>query len=84
MFKVMFVSSVLFATAATAQAPSDSATRVDPNNDPNQIICRSEAVIGSRVNRIRVCRTRSEWAEHRAQYRQSIERAQQQSQSSGQ
>ena len=84
MFKVMCVTAVLIATAATAQAPSDLPDRSDPNNDPNQIICRNEPVIGSRVNRVRVCKTRAQWADSRAENRKAIDRVQTQKQSSGQ
>jgi hypothetical protein len=84
MLKVMCVSAALIATAATAQAPSDVPDRNAPNNDPNQVICRNEPVIGSRVNRVRVCKTRAEWADSRSLDRRGIERAQNQRSTSGQ
>ena len=78
----LLVSSV----AVLAQPPADTSatTKMGPSQDPHEIVCINQTEIGSRVNRRRVCRTRAEWAEHKAQYRQSIERAQQQSQTSGQ
>ena len=84
MFKLMSVSAVLIATAAVAQAPSDVPERRDPNNDPKQVICRNEPVIGSRVNRMRVCRTRAQWVESRAESRKEVDKAQTQKGTNGQ
>ena len=47
-----------------------------PNGDPNQVICRTETEIGSRLSRRRVCRTRSEWATLEQQTRQTVDRTQ--------
>ena len=87
MNKAVILSALLVSSAAAlAQAPADppATTRIGPNQDPHEIVCVNESEIGSRLSRRRVCRTRAEWAEHRAQYRQNIERAQNQSQTSGQ
>lgn len=81
MLKAMISVAALAATAAVAQAPGGGAPARGPDNNPNEIVCVQEAEIGSRLNRRRVCRTRAEWTEHRSQYKQSIERAQQQLQS---
>ena len=75
MWKALAVSAVIGATAA-AQAPTDSATTVGPNNDPTQIVCVNERVTGSRVSSRRVCRTRAEWAEHEAEQRRTLEKTQ--------
>ncbi len=85
MIKPVFLILALAAGgAAAAQAPVGSpTTRVGPNQDPNQIVCVNQTEIGSRLNRRRVCRTRAEWAEHQREYRQNIERAQQQTRTSG-
>jgi len=63
-----------------AAAPGAVTGRRPPDNGPNQIICRQEALTGSRVSNRRVCRTRAEWSEHRREYRTAVERAQDQSQ----
>jgi hypothetical protein len=81
-----FVLTALLLTsgaAAFAQAPSET-TKAGTMTDPNEVVCIREPVIGSRVNTTRVCRTRSEWAEIRRQYRQNIERAQSNRPSAGQ
>ena len=86
MKKAALLSALLVSSgAALAQAQAEpETTKVGPNQDPTQIVCRTETEIGSRLNRRRVCRTRAEWAEHQRMYRQHVERAQQQSQSAGQ
>ena len=69
----------LIATPALAQSPSgDGAARArsGPNNDPNQVVCISQNDTGSLTRRTRICRTRGEWAETRAQTRQTVERVQ--------
>ena len=81
MHKLAIAGLILLSVPTSAQAPADTTT-TGPNNDPDQIICRSETPVGSRLGRQRVCRTRAEWAEHRRMYRNSVERAQQQMQTS--
>ncbi len=44
--------------------------------DPNEIVCRSEAEVGSRLRTHRICVTRAQWAEHVRQERQYVEKAQ--------
>jgi hypothetical protein len=81
---VMLTALLVSGATALAQAPADApaSTKIGPNGDPKQIVCITQSEIGSRLSRRRVCRTRAEWAEHRAQYQQSIERAQNQTQTS--
>lgn len=77
MLKVVGVAAALVATAAVAQAPNEGSTRVSQGNaDPNEIVCVTTNTTGSRVNRVRVCRTRAQWAETRSESRQTIERVQ--------
>jgi hypothetical protein len=80
--KRTLILAALMASSAAAigQAPTGE-TRIGPSNKADEIVCRREQVIGSRLATQRVCRTRAEWAEHRRQFRQSVDRAQQQSQS---
>jgi hypothetical protein len=44
--------------------------------DPNEIICEKQEVVGSRLATRRVCRTRAEWADLRLQDRQEVEKVQ--------
>ena len=81
MRRLVIAALTLAAVPASAQAPADTTT-TGPSNDPSEIVCISESRIGSRLDRHRVCRTRAEWAEHRRQYRNSVDRAQQQMQTS--
>ena len=90
MKKMAILCAVLVSSvAAIAQTPEEApdaptTARTQPNQDPNEVVCVQETQIGSRLNRRRVCRTRAEWAEHRSQYKQSIERAQNNTQTQGQ
>jgi len=69
MWKAVLMAATLAATAAAAQAPT---RRADVDNDPNQIVCVNERITGSRVAQRRVCRTRQEWEEHRAEMRTTV------------
>ena len=78
MLKMIGVAAALVATAAVAQAPNEGTTRTAPGNaDPNEVICVSQNTTGSRVNRVRVCRTRQQWVESRQETRKQIDRVQQ-------
>ncbi|HMG46356.1 MAG TPA: hypothetical protein VK614_02705 [Allosphingosinicella sp.] len=44
--------------------------------DMNEMICRSQAAIGSRLNRNRVCATRRQWLEQQRMDRLYTEKAQ--------
>lgn len=61
--------------ATTAAAPAAKGKK-PKGGDPNEIVCRKEEVLGSRLRSQRVCMTRSEWAEARRSNRTDIERAQ--------
>ncbi len=74
--KYLFLGVLVISEIALAQGDSDSPRRSGPNNDPNQIVCRTETTIGSRLNRTRICRTRAEWAQLREQERRVVERVQ--------
>jgi transposase-like protein len=60
----------LGATSATAQQ-SKPKTR-----DLNEVVCKKEDVLGSRLQSRKVCMTRGEWAEQRQLDRQNVERSQ--------
>ena len=77
MLRLFGVAAALVATAAAAQAPNEGSTRVAPgNDDPNEVICVNQPTTGSRVNRVRVCRTRAQWAELRQESRNTVDRVQ--------
>jgi hypothetical protein len=61
----------LVATSALAQEGAKAKGR-----DPNQIVCKKEEVLGSRLQTRKVCMTRAEWAEQRQLDRQNVERSQ--------
>ena len=84
MFKLIWVSAALVATAAVAQAPNDAPPSNKPGEDPNEVICINQPTTGSRVNNVRVCRTRAQWVESRAEIRKTVERVQSNKQTSGQ
>lgn len=64
---ILAVSTILLSAAAASQAPSD---------DSGQLICRTHAEIGTRLQRTRTCKSRAEWAELRREQRPAIDRAQ--------
>jgi len=84
MLKWALIGATLVATAAVAQgggsAGKGPTTRHGPSADPNEVVCVREQVIGSRLATRRVCRTRAEWAQHQSEFKQEVERAQQQMQ----
>ena len=66
LFMILAIAS---STAAFAEKPKDK-------GDKDQVICRTEADIGSRLGGTRVCMTREQWAERRRESREAAERAQ--------
>jgi hypothetical protein len=44
--------------------------------DPNEVVCERQEVLGSRLATRRVCKTRAEWADLRLQDRQEVEKVQ--------
>ena len=74
----------LFALAIVAVIPAKAATPVAAQpqssaaSDPNEKICESLPVIGSRLAKKRVCATRAEWEEQRRQDRQAVDQIQKQ------
>jgi invasion protein IalB len=84
MNKAVLLLAALAASAAVAQqqgpppapqhsAPSDAA---NAGHDPNEMICRSQSVIGSRVARRRTCATRQQWLDQARADRALAEQAQ--------
>ena len=64
----------LAASAGLAQ-PAAAPPAANPH-DPNEMVCQRVQVLGSRLNNQRVCMTRAQWEERRAQDRRDAEKAQ--------
>jgi hypothetical protein len=67
------VSPAIAQTATTS--PSQPAT-ARPGQDPNEIVCQRQEVVGSRLSTKKICMSRAEWADRQLQDRQELERAQ--------
>lgn len=68
------VALVGVASLAGAKPPtSDKQSR-----DPNERICETQSVLGSRLATRRVCPTRAEWAERKQRERDMVDRTQMQ------
>lgn len=63
-------------TAATANPPAPAPAQPQ---DPGQIVCEKQEVLGSRLGSRRICMTRAEWAERYLQDRRDVEKVQDQS-----
>jgi hypothetical protein len=51
--------------------------------NPNQVICQIEQTTGTRLGARKVCKTRLEWEQLRAEHRENLERVQRQATSTG-
>lgn len=60
--------------AAGADAPAPASAK--PAYDPNRLVCVTRPVIGSRLQRVRVCHTMLEWEEVRLQEKVGLMRKQ--------
>jgi len=65
--------AVIAPPAAAADADKRPAAR---KNDPDQIVCERQEILGSRLSTRKVCHTRQEWAEQRRGDREAVTRAQ--------
>jgi hypothetical protein len=65
------IAALSIATAAPTEQPKSKAPL-----DPNEKICESQSIVGSRLATRRVCATRAEWAESRKRDREETEKAQ--------
>ena len=78
-FLLVATVAALAASATLAQAPPQRSTPTGSANDgldPNQLICRSQSTIGSRLARQRVCATRQQWLDQSRADRNLTEKAQ--------
>jgi hypothetical protein len=64
---------VMVAGTATAR---ESTAKSAPRSDADKIVCRVSADTGSRLGRVRVCKTNAQWAEMRRQTKENIDRIQ--------
>ena len=79
----------LWALAASAPAFAQ-VTSIETSNpapkgfgNPNQVICEVEQTTGTRLGARKVCKTRAEWEQLRAEHRDTLERVQRQATSTG-
>ena len=70
---------IVAAIPAMVAAPSAAQQQSSTASDPNEKICESIPVIGSRLAKKRVCAPRAEWEEQRRQDRQAVDQLQKQS-----
>ncbi|QXQ05110.1 hypothetical protein KX816_12555 [Sphingosinicellaceae bacterium] len=73
MFKFLIVTAI--ALSATAPALARSQTDRKPQ-DPNRIVCRTNEVLGSRLQTQKTCMTASEWDRLEHSQRETVERVQ--------
>lgn len=74
----LFRSIFMLAAAGVAVAGFAAEPTPGPKKgkDPNEKICETQGVLGSRLAKRRVCATRAEWAERRQRERDAIDRTQ--------
>jgi hypothetical protein len=65
----------VFSPALAIQAKDTKVPEII-SGDPNEKVCETITMIGSRLAKRRFCGTRAEWADRRRQDRQAIEKAQ--------
>jgi hypothetical protein len=70
------VGAALLVAAGVAAQDADAAGRPRPKYNPDQLICESRDLIGSRLKRVRVCHTAQEWEEVRLQEKVGLMRKQ--------
>ena len=74
---VLAAAALAAAPAALAQAPpARSGAGAAPMLDPDALIRRSRATIGSRLTRHRICATRRQWLDQTRSDRELAEQAQ--------
>lgn len=71
-----YLALALGLTVSAGLAQTPGAGGAASPHDPNERICQRVQVLGSRLNNQRVCMTRAQWEERRAQDRRDAEKAQ--------
>lgn len=72
----MFVALGAAATALAQDPPATEAPKAKPKADPDQMVCESTPVLGSRLAKHRICMTRAQWAERQRTDRESVDHSQ--------
>jgi hypothetical protein len=73
----VFIAAVICSPAVADTPPSANAPAARKSGtDPNEVICQRQEVVGSRLQKRRVCMTRAQWADLRLQDRQALDKAQ--------
>ncbi len=75
MKQAILLSALLISTPAWSEPQATAAPAASPGN-PDEMICRNVAELGSRLARHRECRTRAQWDEVLRSTRAGVERAQ--------
>jgi hypothetical protein len=73
-----FAIAAVLMIAATPPALAQAQARASSGYDPNERVCESIPVVGSRLAKKKVCATRAEWEEKRRLDREAIDQAQKQ------
>ena len=74
--KTVLAAAGLLVVTMLAVQPAGAAGREKRQYKPDQVICESRQLIGSRLKRIRVCHTAQEWEEVRTQEKVGLMRQQ--------
>ena len=69
------LAAILIGVPAIAETPRPASPPVKAL-DPNEVVCEKQEVVGSRLQKRKVCMTRAQWADLRLQDRQDVERVQ--------
>lgn len=73
---VKWAAAIALAAAAAAPGAAAKSGKTAAADDPQREICRSQAVVGSRLKRIQVCMTAQEWEELQLQEQLGLSRKQ--------
>ena len=74
---VLLVTALPAVAQAQSPAPQPQAAPAAKPNPLDKVVCKTEEVIGSRLNSQRVCLTVREWQEQSDANREALERLQQ-------
>jgi hypothetical protein len=64
------------ALCAGTAAAGESSSKAPSKGDPDKVVCRVSQDTGSRLGKIRVCKTNAQWAEMRRQTQETIDHIQ--------
>lgn len=87
MSKMLIIASGLMLVATPVAAQVTSLETGNPTSkgkgDPNRMVCEVEQTTGTRLGARKVCKTRLEWEQLRAEHRATLESVQRQATSTG-